>query len=333
MAGRVVVVGATGQIGRPLCRELTRTGHEVSVFSRDPARARDLVPGAVGYVQWGPGSRLGAECSGHLAAADALVYLAGGPLFDGRRHRRADVEAESRARVGALWHLVAALGGLDRRPGTLVAASSVGFYGFAGHSDGPVDESGRRGQDWWGTDSAAIEQAALAARGHGIRTVLLRTGYVLSQASLASQVAQFRRHLGGWIGIGRGWTPWIHIADAVGIITFALEQPEVDGPVNLTAPQPVRSRHFAQALGRALGHRAWLPVPAPFVRMGLGAVTDILVRGKRVEPAKARAAGYQFRFPALDPALRDLVGRDAIDRDLVRRDAIGRDLIGGEPGQ
>ena len=304
---RVVVVGATGHIGRPLCRELIQAGHVVSVFSRDPGRARHLVPGAADYLEWDPGSRLTAEGCGHLAAADAVVYLAGGPLFDGQRHTRADVEAESRARSGALGHLVAALGGLDLRPGTLIAASSVGYYGFAGHSDEPVDEASPRGPDWWGADSAAIEQAALSARQHGVRTVVLRTGYVLTQASLASQVAQFRRHLGGWIGTGRGWTPWIHVADAAGIIAFALERPEVDGPVNLTAPEPVRARQFARDLGRVLGRRAWLPVPAAFVRMGLGAVTDILVRGKRVRPAKASAAGYQFRFPALDPALRDLV--------------------------
>ena len=307
MASRVVVVGATGHIGRPLCRELTGTGHGVSAFSRDPARARRLVPEALAYVEWSPDGPLSAECLGHLAAADAVVYLAGGPLFDGHRHGRAEVEAESRARIGALGRLTAALGGLDRRPGTLVAASSVGYYGFAGHSDEPVDESSPCGQDWWGADSAAIEQAAQAARQHGVRTVVLRTGYVLTQASLASQVAQFRHHLGGWIGTGRGWTPWIHIADEVGIITYALDRPQIDGPVNLTAPGPVRGREFAQTLGRVLGRRAWLPVPAPFVRMGLGAVTDILVGGKRVLPAKVNAAGYQFRFPALRAGLHDLI--------------------------
>ncbi len=308
---RVVVAGATGQIGRPLCRELIRTGHALSVFSRDPARARDLVPGATDYLEWTPGRRMTAEGSGHLAAADALVYLAGGPLFDGRRHSRAEVEAESRARAGALGHLAAALGSLDRRPGTLIAASSVGYYGFAGHREEPVDEASPRGQDWWGADSAAIEQAVLPARQHGVRTVVLRTGYVLTPASLAAQVAQFRRHLGGWIGTGQGWTPWIHIADEVGIIAFALDRPDIDGPVNLTAPGPVRARQFARALGGVLGRRAWLPIPAPFVRMGMGAVTDILVHGQRVLPAKVTAAGYQFRFPALAAALRDILCEEA----------------------
>jgi uncharacterized protein (TIGR01777 family) len=306
MIRRVVVIGATGQIGRPLCAELMRTGHAVSVFSRDPARARDLVPGAADYLQWSPGSRLTKQCAGHLAAADAVIYLAGAPLFDGRRHSRAGIEAESRARADGLGHLVAALGGLDRRPGTLITASSAGYYGFAGRSDTPAGEDTPRGQDWWGADSDMTEQAALAARRHGIRTVVLRTGYVLTPASLASQVAQFRRHLGGWIGTGRGWTPWIHIADEAGIIAITLQQPDIEGPVNLAAPEPVTARQFARVLGRVLGRRAWLPVPAPLVRIGLGAVTDIIVGGKRVVPAKAVAAGYQFRFPALEAALRDI---------------------------
>src|SRR5580704_11559297 len=317
MTQRVVVVGATGHIGRPLCRELLRAGNLVTVFSRDPVRAQHVVPGASGYVAWNPGS-LPEECVSHLQWADAVVYLAGGPLFDGRRHSRADIEAESRARIAALGQLVVALGRLSRRPGTLIAASSVGYYGYQGISDAPVDETHPAGSDWWGRDSAAIEQAGLAAQAHGVRTMLLRTGYVLTPDSLATQVAQFRRHFGGWIGTGRGWTPWIHIADEVGIIAFALQERSLDGPVNLTAPEPVRAREFARALGRAVGHRAWLPVPTPFVRMGLGVIADILVRGKRVVPARASALGYQFRFPGVDATLHDLLGRPDHENVAVR---------------
>jgi hypothetical protein len=308
MTQRVAVVGATGQIGRPLCSALMRAGHSAVIFSRDPAGARHVVPGAADYVAWSPGN-LPQECAGYLESADAVVYLAGGPLFDGRRHSRAGIEAESRARAGALRQLVAALSGLSRRPGALIAASSVGYYGYAGHSDLPVDETHAAGTDWWGKDSAAIEQAALAAQDRGVRTVILRTGYVLTPDSLATQVAQFRRHFGGWIGTGRGWTPWIHIADEVGIIMFALQQPAASGPVNLTAPEPARAREFARSLGRATGHRAWLPAPTPFVRLGLGVVTDILVKGKRVIPARVTALGYQFGFPDLDSALHDLLGQ------------------------
>jgi uncharacterized protein (TIGR01777 family) len=300
---RVAVVGATGQIGRPLCRELRAAGHAVSVVSRNPDRAAQLVEGASDYVAWDPAS---ARFCGLIAASDAVVYLAGASVFDGKRHSRQDVEAESRARMAALDQLVSAAGGLSRRPATLVAASSAGYYGYAGHSDAKVVESTPAGTDWWGRGSADIERAARTARSYGIRTVLLRTGYVLTAQSLAGQVAQFRRHTGGWIGTGRGWTPWIHVTDAAGLIRFALEHPAIDGPLNLTAPAPVTGREFAATLGRALGSRAWLPVPTPMVRMGLGVVTDIIVRGKRVVPAAATAAGYQFRLPGLEAALRDL---------------------------
>lgn len=304
---RVVVIGATGRIGQPLCRALVQRRAGVIVFSRDPIRASEVVAGAAAYVSWSPGE-LSAECAGHLGSADAVVYLAGAPLFDGRRHARPDVEKESEARVAALGSLVDALGRVDHRPGMLVAASSVGYYGYTSHPDSPLDETHPVGSDWWGRSSAEIEDAALVAKAHGIRTVVLRTGYVLTTDSLAAQVAQFHRHLGGWIGTGLGWTPWIHIADEVGLVLHALEQTGIDGPLNATAPEPVRSRQFACALGRVLGHRAWLAVPTPFVRMGLGAVTDILIKGQHVLPTKAVATSYRFDFPNLDEALRDLVG-------------------------
>jgi uncharacterized protein (TIGR01777 family) len=306
MNQRVVVVGATGQIGRPLCSELSQRGHAPVVFSRDPSRAKGAVANAAAYVAWSP-DNLSDECVAHLGSADAVVYLAGGPLFDGRRHTRPDVERESEARTRAVDSLVGALGRLDRRPKVLIGASSVGYYGYAGRPDTPFDETHPAGTDWWGQSSAAIEQSALAAQAHGIRTVVLRTGYVLTTESLASQVAQFRRHLGGWIGSGRAWTPWIHIADEVGIIAWALGGPEVDGPVNAAAPEPVRAREFSRVLGQVCGGRAWLPIPTPLVRMGLGAVTDILVRGRQVLPSKAVALGYRFGFPVLDDALRDLL--------------------------
>ena len=306
MSSRVVVIGATGTIGRALCRVLVQRGHELVVFSRAPVRAKDLVAGAEAYVSWSA-EDLSPECVHSLGSTDAVVYLAGGPLFDGRRHTRTDVEQETTSRVRGIDALVGALTTIDRPPTTLIVASSVGYYGYGDHTDADFSETGPQGGDWWGASSAAIEQSALAAAHLGIRCVLLRTGYVLTKQSLHSQVAQFSRHFGGWIGRGRGWMSWIHIADEVGIITTALEDPTIRGPINATAPEPVRAREFSHVLGSILGHHAWLPVPTPLVRMGLGKVTDILVKGKRVIPAQAAANGYHFRFENLDDALRDLL--------------------------
>lgn len=306
MSGQTVVTGATGTIGRPLCRALIERGQSLVIFSREPARAKAAVPGAQRYVAW-DAEVLSAECLDSLSTADTVIYLAGGPLFDGRRHSRADIEQEAASRIRGIDGLLAALSDAEHRPEAFIAASSVGYYGYAGRTNSEFTEASPQGDDWWGIASAAIERSALAATRLGIRAVVLRTGYVLTKESLESQSTQFRRHFGGWIGLGQGWTPWIHIADEVGIITAALERSEIQGPINATAPQPVRSREFAQVLGHVLGHHAWLPVPTPLVRMGLGEVTDIIVKGKRVTPAKAQANGFRFRFGTLEPALTDLL--------------------------
>jgi len=307
MTQRVIAVGATGHIGRPLCDTLIEAGHEVVVFSRDPDRARDVVPGAAGYVAWQP-DVLPEPCVRELASADAVVYLAGGTLFDGKPHSQADVEAETNARAFAMGRIVAAIGRLEHRPSVFVAASSVGYYGYAVPDDTRIDEDHPVGADWWGRGSAVIEDAATAVRAHGVRAVLLRTGYAITRDTLAGQLAPFQRHLGGWIGNGRGWTPWIHMADEVGIIRHLLEDPSADGAYNLTAPEPLRAKDFARVLGRVVGRRAWLPTPTPLVRMGMGVVTDILVRGQRVVPARVSASGYSFLFAEAESALRDMVG-------------------------
>jgi uncharacterized protein (TIGR01777 family) len=306
MNERVVVVGATGTIGRPLCAELTGRGYGVVVFSRDPGRARRVVAAAETYEKWDPDG-LSANCREQLRSACAVIYMAGGPLFDGKRHNRRDVEQETAGRIRGIDAVVQAFAA--EPPTVFVAASSVGYYGYTHRSEIELDETSPAGTDWWGQSSAAIERAALAAQGRGVRTVTLRTGFVLTADSLAAQAARFRGHMGGWIGLGHGWTPWIHIADATQLIVAALEHQSYDGPLNATAPRPCRARAFARSLGQALDRRAWLAVPTPFARMGLGAVTDIVVKGKRVIPAKAIEKGFGFQFGNVDAALRDLVSQ------------------------
>jgi uncharacterized protein len=159
------------------------------------------------------------------------------------------VEAELRIRTDTLGQFVTALGCLSHRPATLIAASSVGAYGLDGRSDVPVDETYPAGRHFWGQDSVAMEQAALAAQAHGIRTVVLRTGYVIDRHNLDFQLQPFNHHFGGRVGTGRGWIPWIHMNDEAGTIAFALQHPGLDGPVNLVAPGSIRLREFSRTLG------------------------------------------------------------------------------------
>lgn len=306
---RIVVTGATGLIGAALCTALLQQGAELIVLSRDPEAARAKVPGAGGYVAWQP-EKSGAW-SQQIEGAAGVIHLAGGPLFTfGTRHTKASVRQETQNRILAIQGLVAAIEAATVKPTVFISASSVGTYGYDGFTDEEMTENHPPGTDFWGQDSQEWEGAALAAERLGVRTILLRTGYVLDaspQGGLARQAAQFQRGFGGPVLPGKQWVPWIHLADEVGLIQWALRDEWVRGPLNCTAPEVPRNRAFAQTLGRVMGKPARMPVPGFALRLGLGVVAAILIHGRRVVPQKALDLGYQFRFPTLELALRDLL--------------------------
>lgn len=310
---RVVVTGATGLIGSALCGALAERDYGLIVFSRRPDAAREKVPGALEYVAWQPEDA--EEWRKWLDGAYAVVHLAGESIFTfGKRQTEATIRAETQARVRAIHTLTGAMGAASTPPAVFICASSVGAYGFAGWSDAEYTEDSPAGTDFWGRDSQLWEAAALEAERQRIRTVVLRTGYVLDTqpgSGLAQQVEQFRRGFGGMVLPGSQWTPWIHIADVVGLIRYALEDARVHGPLNVVAPGVVRNREFAATLGRVVGRSARLPIPGLMLRLGVGKTADTIIHGRRVVPRKALDLGYPFRFPTLELALRDLVRPDA----------------------
>lgn len=300
---RVVVAGATGLIGRSLCRGLLERGYEVTVFSRDSKAARERVPGAQQYVDWAP-----AESGPWTAAIDgayAVVNLAGAPVF-GRRWTEAYKREIRDSRVVGTRGLVRAMFRAGRRPSLFVGGSAVGYYGF--RDDTPLDESAGPGSDFLARVCVDWENEALPAASGGIRTVVLRTGIVLSleEGALPQMLLPFRLFGGGPILPGTQWLPWIHLADQVGLILFALEDERVSGPLNASAPEPQRNRDFAALLGERYGTPSWLPVPGLGLRVLFGEVADTLSEGQRVVPRKALDHGFQFRFPTAEAALDDL---------------------------
>jgi uncharacterized protein (TIGR01777 family) len=304
---RIVITGATGTIGTALCRRLLERGDTLVVFSRDAPAARQTVPGAAAYVTWQP-AEMGPWAE-QIEEADAIVYLAGGSLYQGRQ-TEASVRAETESRERGIRGLVHAMAQARVTPPVFVSASSVGTYGYAGVTDAAVTESSPPGADFWGQDSVPWEGAALDAGRLGVRAAVLRLGYVLDArpgGGLMRQVEQFRRGFGGPVWPGTQWVPWIHIADAVGLFLLALDDERVRGPLNATAPGAIRNRDYARSLGAIVGRPARLPTPGFALRLGLGVVAETIISGRRVVPQAALDLGYRFRFPALEDALRDLV--------------------------
>jgi uncharacterized protein (TIGR01777 family) len=294
----ILLTGGTGLIGRALCRHWLAQGHALSVWSRSPERVAGLCGEAVrgiGRLQdYGPGP------------LDAVVNLAGAPIADRPwTHKRKALLWASR--IHLTEQLLAWLESRDHRPQVLISGSAVGWYGDGGERE--LDEdSAPVIEDFAAQLCGAWEETAQRAEALGIRVVLLRTGLVLAREGgfLKRLLPPFRLGLGGPIGNGRQWMPWIHLRDEIGLIDFLLQRENARGPYNACAPQPVRNKAFARALGRALHRPALLPLPGPLLKLGLGELSGLLLGGQKAVPQRALADGYAFRFTDLDSALADL---------------------------
>ncbi len=296
---RVFLTGATGLIGRALAASLAADGHEVVALSR--GAAPQGLPAGTMVVTGDPS--VAGPWQEELARCDACVNLAGEPVAGGRwtderRKRIRDSRVLSTRNVAA----VVGAGG----PGVLVNGSAIGYYGPRG--DEVIDETFPAGNDFLGHVALEWEEATRAAARRA-RVVLVRTGIVLSPdgGALPKLVLPFKMLAGGPIGDGGFWQSWIHVADQVGILRLALEEPLAQGPLNATAPDPVRNRDLARALGRVLRRPSLLVAPAFAVRAVLGEMAEVVLASQRVVPTRALALGYRFRWPSLEPALRDLL--------------------------
>jgi uncharacterized protein len=301
---RVTVTGASGLIGSALVAELGEQGAEVTVLSRDPARAREQL--GVEAVRWDPLAEPAPVEA--LASADAVVHLAGENIAQ-RWSERAK-RAIHDSRVLGTRNLLAGLAAAGeaesaaRRPRTLISGSAVGYYGPRGEE--PLDEDASPGNDFLAETCVAWEAEAQKASALGMRVVLIRTGVVLNRegGALQKMLAPFQLGVGGPVAGGEQYMSWIHREDLVGMICTALQDERWSGPVNGTAPEPVSNREFSHALGHALHRPSLLPVPGFALGLLYGEMAEIVTTGARVMPAKALVLGYSFRYPELAEALR-----------------------------
>jgi len=313
---RIFVTGGTGLIGVRLVRALRKRGDEVVVLSRR-SDAWQRVGRDVEIVAGDP--TVAGPWQEQVGACDAVVNLAGAGIFD--RRWNAEYKALIRdSRVRSTQTVAAALARqparADGSPKVLVNGSAIGFYGV--HGDEELDESSPMGDDFMAKVCAEWEAAARPAEAAGVRVALIRTGIVLDRrgGALKQLWTPFKLGAGGPVGSGRQFMSWIHHADEVGILLLALDHADAKGSINATAPQPVTSKAFAKALGRALSRPAFLPTPAFGLRLLLGEAATVVTTGQRVLPRRAAALGYQFRYPDIDSALRQIVREERASRDI-----------------
>ena len=301
---KIIITGATGLIGRALSRQLLERGHEVEAWTRDPARARPLLPDQCTVTAWNP-TDIDPEA---LTGADVVVHLAGENIAD-KRWSDARKKALQSSRIDSSRALVAAIGALapESRPGHLVSASAIGIYGDRG--DESLTEDAPAGEGFLPQLCADWEEAIFAADGLGVRTAALRIGVVLdpSDGMLATVLPLFRLGVGGRLGSGRQWFSWIHVDDVVGLFVHAIENENVRGPVNAAAPNPVQNSEMTRQLARAVRRPAIFPVPLFGLRLAFGEMSSILVGSQKLVPARALETGFTFAHPTLEGAFRDLL--------------------------
>ena len=298
----ILLTGGTGLIGKHLCQYWLGQGHRLTVWSRRP----EQVPKICGTGVRGIARLEQLEADDQL---DAVINLAGAPIAD-RPWTATRRNLLWASRVTLTEQLLAWLGSREQRPEVLISGSAVGWYGDGGERE-LTEASPPVREDFASQLCIAWEETALRSQAQGIRVVLVRTGLVLaSDGGFLSRLRlPFKLGLGGPLGDGRQWMPWVHIDDQVALIDFLLQHKDASGPYNGCAPEPVRNREFARRLGRALHRPALLPVPALLLKAGLGELSTLLLGGQRARPARLLAAGFTFRFNDLQSALDNLSSR------------------------
>ncbi len=304
--GNIIVTGATGLIGGKIARILNGRGYNVIAFARDPEKARKLLGEEVTCVRWDFTRPEETNWKRHLPEANGIIHLAGTPLFKKRWTAEFKREMEE-SRVLGTRQLADAIIESGKRPRVFVSASALGYYGSDPERE--VDETAPPTGDLLARICVNWENEARRLDGHGVRTVQIRIGIVLSTESgaLKELLPVFRMGIGGTMGDPRPFMNWIHIEDLAGIFVMALGNENMRGPYNAAAPNPVTNAAFAREIARTLRRPALIRFPVPLLRVIIGEAADYASGGPRVDARKIREAGYRFFFPELGPALENLL--------------------------
>ncbi|TDX24187.1 hypothetical protein DFO67_12215 [Modicisalibacter xianhensis] len=297
---RILITGGSGFVGQLLCRYLQERGHALSVVSRSPDKARRQLPSGCDIRQ--------RVLDFTDTSPEAIVNLAGESIA-GRRWSEAQKQRLRESRLTITQDLVTLCSKLPTPPEVMVSGSAMGYYGDQGRRQ--VDEDTEPHDEFAHRLCAEWEAAARGAERYGVRVALLRTGLVLDAGggALQKMLPAFRLGLGGRMGKGQQFMPWIHRLDLVRSIEFLLREAALEGPFNGSAPHPVTNAEFTRTLARHLQRPALIPAPAPLLRVALGEMSRLLLTGADMRPRRLEEAGFTFVYPTLDEALSAILGR------------------------
>lgn len=304
---KVAIAGATGFVGSRLVEKLQAAGHQVVVLSRDGAKASRVFPASaypnLEVVAYTPAES--GDWQKSIAGCDAVVNLAGVPIAE-ERWTEARQQAILDSRKLTTAKLVEAIVNANPRPSVFVSASAIGYYGTSETAE--FDETSLAGNDFLAAVCKDWEAAAQPAKNAGTRLAILRLGIVLGMGgALAKMLPPFKLFAGGPLGTGKQWFSWVHREDVVDLILYALQNPQVEGVLNATAPNPVRMNELCQTLGEVLQRPSWLPVPGFALELLLGDGAKVVLEGQKVLPKQTLASGFQYQYPTLKLALEEIL--------------------------
>lgn len=302
---KIILAGGTGFIGRALVERIVKEKQKCILITRNPERVTNFYNGLLRVERWDEHAPV--VLPELIDEGDAIVNLAGESLAAGRwTQERKKRLLQSRTTTTEAF--VKVIERSKKKPSVFMNASAVGYYGDI--ADVVVAESFSRGNDFLASLVGQWEASAMEAAKSGVRVVLLRTGVVLDKAggALTRLKMPFRFYMGGWLGSGKQWFPWIHRADVVEIILSLIKNPRISGPVNVVAPQQVTMKEFSIALSQVMRRPCWVRVPSPVLRFVLGEMADMLLTGSKVVPVVLRESGYQFQYPTIEKALSAILG-------------------------
>jgi uncharacterized protein len=297
------MTGGTGFVGSYLSKQLAQQGHAITILTRS-SQPRPGANPAVAFVRGDPTQP--GPWMDILAEHDVVINLAGASVF--MRWTAENKKIIRSSRVLTTQNIVAAQASApNRKTQVLLSTSAIGYFGDRG--DEELTDNSPPGQDFLGQLAQEWEAAALQAQDLGVRVAITRFGIVLGRGGgiLEKLVPVFKSYLGGPVGSGKQWFSWIDQSDQLRAVLFIVEHPSLQGPVNFTAPQPVRNAELAKVLGTILNRPSWVPAPAFMVKMALGEFAQVVLGGQKVLPQKLLAAGFEFEYPTIEAALRHQV--------------------------